>query len=287
MRMKLYILFLIFLSCNKSTETIKVLDDLKLTNFEQRQREDIERSKKFKQEEQKDSLNLDKILKEALRTASQNINIDKFNYIYDIERDSLPVKVEINSDYHFSLTSPHLVIRRASPKDIYIDIYHKSYNKFNKILSHQEWTLTYVNDTIRDINGDGIKDFIVNSYGASGCCLKASSSVYLLDANTNNFSKDFFFINPTFSPSEKTIRGICYGHPGETEMYKYKWTMGSIDTIEYVSYEIDNEGKKTGKILISNKEPFHKDFKILKHLKKIPSEYTKIEGYDWFVGFKE
>src|SRR5690606_13849065 len=163
----------------------------------------------------------------------------------------LPVKIEINSDYHFSSTSPHLVIRRASPKYIYIDIYHKNYNNFNKLLSHQEWSLTYVNDTISDINGAGIIDLVVNSEVASGCCLKASSSVYLLDANMNNFSKDFFFINPTFSTSEKTIRGICYGHPGETEMYKYKWVMGSIDTIEYVSYEIDNEGKKTGRILIS------------------------------------
>ena len=35
----------------------------------------------------------------------------------------------------------------------------------------------------------------------------------------NTFSKNFEFINPTFSPKEKIIRGICYGHPGETEMY--------------------------------------------------------------------
>ena len=39
-------------------------------------------------------------------------------------------------------------------------------------------------------------------------------------------SNNFEFINPTFSPKEKIIRGVCYGHPSETEMYKYKWNGG-------------------------------------------------------------
>ena len=44
-------------------------------------------------------------------------------------------------------------------------------------------------------------------------------------------------INPTFSPKEKIIRGVGYGHPGETEMYKYKWNGNTIDTMEYVYFE--------------------------------------------------
>jgi len=80
--------------------------------------------------------------------------------------------------------------------------------------------MEYINDTIRDINGDGFNDFVVNWYGSNGCCLKAFSNVYLLRPDKKIFSNNLEFINPTFSPTEKIIRGVCYGYPGETEMYK-------------------------------------------------------------------
>ncbi len=64
------------------------------------------------------------------------------------------------------------------------------------------------------------------------------------------FSKNFEFINPTFSPKEKIIRGICYGHPSKTEMYKYKWNGETIDTLEYISYETDDQREKTGKVML-------------------------------------
>jgi hypothetical protein len=144
--------------------------------------------------------------------------------------------------------------------------------------------MTYVNDTIRDINGDGLNDFVVNWYGASGCCLKAFSNIYLLQHDKKAFTENFKFINPTFSPKEKIIRGVCYGHPGETEMYKYKWNGEQIDTLEYVSYEKNDKGEKTGKILISTDRPDGDKFKTLRVLNSVPKEYRKIEGYDWFTG---
>ena len=131
--------------------------------------------------------------------------------------------------------------------NVSIDIYSNNGKKFKKILSHKEWTLTYVNDAIRDINGDGLKDFVVNSYGATGCCLKAFSDIYLLKKDKKEFSKGFEFINPTFSPEEKVIRGVEYGHPGQTEIYKYKWNGEVVDTLEYVYYDTDEEGKKNWK----------------------------------------
>jgi len=147
--------------------------------------------------------------------------------------------------------------------------------------------MTYVNDTIRDINGDGLNDFVVNWYGATGCCLKAFSDIYLLRQDKNTFSESFEFINPTFSPKEKIIRGVCYGHPGETEMYKYKWKDESIDTLEYIAFQTkdDKSSVKTKKIIISNNgQESSKKYRIIKILNDVPNEYKKIDGYDWFIG---
>ena len=131
--------------------------------------------------------------------------------------------------------------------------------------------------------GDGLNDFVVNWYGSTGCCLKAFSNVYLLRQDKKAFSENFEFINPTFSPKEKIVRGVCYGHPGETEMYKYKWNGEKVDTLEYVSYERNEKGK-TGKVIISTDRPYGEKFKTLKVLNSVPTEYKKIEGYDWFTG---
>lgn len=230
-----------------------------------------------------DSLRLEKVLQDALKIAYQNIDKNKFIEKYEVSPDNIPVGVEINLGYHFTKTTPHLIIRRNEPGAIYIDIYSKRDSKFEKVISHEQWALTYLSDTIRDINGDGLNDFVVNGYGTSGCCLKAFSNVYLLRQDKKAFSENFEFINPTFSPKEKMIRGVCYGHPGETEMYKYKWEKEKVDTLEFVSYE-RNEKEKTGRIIISTDRPYSDKFKTLKVLNSVPAEYQKIYGYDWFTG---
>lgn len=228
-------------------------------------------------------MQLDKVLEDALVIANQNFNKDRFISEYKAAIDSIPISVEINLDFHFSKIHPHLFITRYEPSAIYFDIYKKGDNKFEKVIAHEQWLFTYVSDTIQDINGDGLNDFVVNWYGSSGCCLKAFSNVYLLREDRKVFSPNFEFINPTFSPKEKIIRGVCYGHPTYTEMYKYKWNGEKVDTIEYVSYE-RNENGLTGKILIATGGCWERNYKILKRLNSIPAEYRRIEGYDWFTG---
>ena len=119
---------------------------------------------------------------------------------------------------------------------------------------------------IQNINRDLLKDFVVNWYGNTGCCLKAFSNVYLLRTAQKTFSNNFEFINPTFSPKEKIIRGICYGHPGETEMYKYKWNHEKVDTLEYISDEKNEQGAKIGKVIVAADQPHGSNLKILKRI---------------------
>lgn len=280
-------LLMTFISCgqpNKKKNIAAVITDTLQTNLDKKETERLEKRKKIEEQDNADSIRLDKILQDALKIANQNFGKDRFNEKYEVSTDSIPVSVEINLDYYFTKVSPHLIIRRNDPNAIYIDIYSKSNNKFEKVVSHEQWAMTYVNDTIRDINGDGLNDFVVNWYGASGCCLKAFSNIYLLRQDKKEFSENIEFINPTFAPKEKIIRGVCYGHPSETEMYKYKWNGEKVDTLEYVSYEKNEKGVKTGKVVISSNSPYSDKFKTIKVLNSVPREYKKIEGYDWFTG---
>ncbi len=284
----LLILVTLFFSCVQPKEKKDhrvTLTDTKQTNFQKIEKERLKKRKKIEAQEGADSLKLDRVLSNALEIAMQNIDKVKFNKKYEVTLDSsYNVKVEINLGDYFTPSFSHLIIRRYSPGNIYMDIYAKNGHHFEKVLVHEEWEMTYVGDTIRDINGDGLKDFVVNWYGSTGCCLKAFSNVYLLRADQKTFSKNFQFINPSFSPKEQVIRGVCYGHPGETEMYKYKWKGEAIDTLEYITYEKNKKGNNTGMIIVSKKR-FHNDKnKVFRRLKSVPKEYKRIEGYDWFTG---
>jgi hypothetical protein len=290
MKTTLYILKIVILmalsSCgqpnDKTSITVVATDSLQ-EGINKKEKERLEKRRAIEEQEYADSLRLDDVLQDALKLANQSIGKDKFVRKYEVSADSIPVSVEVNLDYHITKNNPHLIIRRSEPSAIYIDIYTKGKSTFEKVVTHKEWNMTYVNDTIRDINGDGLNDFVVNWYGSTGCCLKAFSNVYLLRKDKKSFSGDFQFINPTFSPQEKIIRGVCYGHPSETEMYKFKWNGENVDTLEYVSYQKTKKGK-TGKIIISTDRPHGDQFKILQVLNSVPTEYRNIEGYEWFTG---
>jgi hypothetical protein len=230
--LNIYLLAILF-SCeqpNPNTNNSTILTDSAQTAFEIKERKQLEKRKQIEEIEKRDSLMLDKVLKEALQIAHKNIAKNRYIKHYELEYDSIPASVEINLDYHFTNANPHLIIRRSTPGNIFIDIYAKREDKFEDVVSHKQWSLEYINDTTQDINGDGLNDLVVNWYGSSGCCLKAFSNVYIIRQDKRRFSGSFKFINPTFSPQEKIIRGICYGHPGDTEMYKYKWNGEKIDT---------------------------------------------------------
>jgi hypothetical protein len=274
-------LFLTFTNGNKNKEIDKY-DSIQV-NFDKKEAANFQKRRERERQEYADSLALDEVLKDALKIANQNIDKDKFITNYEVTPDSIPVSVEINIDYHFTAKNQHLIIRRIEPSVVYIDIYSKGDEQFEKVVSHEELTLAYVNDTIQDINGDGLKDFVENWYGQNGCCLKAFSNVFLLRQDQKAFSKNFEFINPTFSPKEKIIRGVCYGPPGETEMYKERWNGENVEVVEYVFYERNTKGK-TGKVIVSTARLNEDNFKILKVLNSAPNEYKKIDGYNWFTG---
>jgi len=233
----------------------------------------------------KDSLQPDPVLADALKIAYKHIGRNTFYKRYKVTPEGdTEITVTISIGHPFTKESVHLIIRRESVVDVSVDIYAKSGGKFKPVAAHGEGKLTYMNDTIRDINGDGMKDFVVSWYGASGCCLKAFSEVYVLRADKMAFTEGMQFTNPTFSPDEKVVRGVCYGYAGMTDLYKYKWNGAATEEVEYVSYERDSEGERTGKILVTEQRNDAGDAKMIRRIDAVPVEYTNIYGYDWFTG---
>jgi hypothetical protein len=225
-----------------------------------------------------DSIRLIETLDKALQIANENIESDNFSETFETSSDSSLITTKLTIGDLFD-NGKYLIVRRETP-NYHIDIYLKRASEFKKVISHEQWALTYVTDTIQDVNGDGRNDFLVNWYGASGCCLKNFIDVYLqLDSGT--FSKQFEFVNPTFSNKEQIIRGVNYGHPGETELYKYKWNNLTIDTIEFIYWDRDVNGQ----FIKSNYLPHDKrnSQKENVKLKLVPDEYKNIYGFDWFM----
>jgi hypothetical protein len=278
------ILFILLFACGQSNRN-KDGAGVKLDSTDSRKLKNLVGGPETDMPNDSDSLLLNEVLEGALKLAIENIDKGSLHKEYEVrQEDNFKIAVQVSLDHHFSSQYSHLIIRRRSPDAVRLDIYSINKNEFEKVISYEQWTMVYRKDTIVDVNGDGLKDYVVNGYGANGCCLKAFSEVYLARENHRAFSKSFQFLNPTFSPDEKIIRGVCYGFVGETCMYKYRWNGESVDTLEYVSYEMNEEGKKTGKVIATKHEILRKNEKVLNRFDSVPNEYTTIAGYDWFTG---
>jgi hypothetical protein len=231
--------------------------------------------------EASDSSRLTTSLSKALEIARNNID-SNFSKTFEVVSDSSVITTTLTIKNSFD-KGRYLAVKRETP-NVYIDIYAIKDDKFEKVISHEQWAMTYVSDTIRDINGDGKKDFLVNWYGASGCCLKNFIDVYL-QRDDGSFSGMFEFINPTFSVKEQLIRGVTYGHPGENEIYKYKWNRFSVDTVEYIYHD----KKIIGNFIKSKYLPVDKRNNQRENvrLKVVPAEYRSIDGFDWFMNYEK
>lgn len=182
----------------------------------------------------------------------------------------------------FDENNKHLLIRRVTPAEVALTIYSIEKNNFKLIAERTEWKLNYLNDTIRDINGDSFNDYIVHTYPSSGCCLADVYHFYLYQQQTGAFTSPYIFLNPTFYPEEKTILGLTYDHPGAAGLYKFTWVGTQIDTIEYL-YKLDPENKTFIKTLKPTLNPNKDQGKILRSL---PKEYMSLDSItlNWFMG---
>ncbi|WP_298509695.1 hypothetical protein [uncultured Kordia sp.] len=271
-------LCIVYVSCTK-TKSIEV----KKSSIQQKKTKPIVTEEQ--EEEKSHSVLMQEVLDRAISKLKLHLSEDVYKTHYEEIKDSfILAKVNISTGNFFSKKERHAIVSRSDSGTIHFNIFSVDENKLKEILHHEQSAITYISDTIQDINGDQRNDFVINGYGSSGCCLKAFSNVYLFQKDSKEFTNIFHFLNPTFSPKEGVIRGICYGHAGETEMYTYKWNGTAVDTLEFMYFQRNLKGEKTGKIIRSNKRYHSNEKKVEQVLHTVPKEYRNISGYDWFLG---
>ena len=237
----------------------------------------------FEEQEKLDSVRLQKVLKNALQYAEQNKSKKSFQHEFEMLPDdtSFNVTAQLFFGNLFEDNKKHLIIRRIVPWGAVLNVYLLQNSTFKPLVERVQSGMTYVDDTLRDVNGDKYKDFLVHWYPSSGCCLADIYNVYLYQPQTGSFTTDYEFINPTFSPDEKVIRGLEYGHPGEAGLYKYKWNGLRVDTIEFV-YPYSNQ---KGKFIKTNRRAFKPNEKQGTVVSQLPNEYKRMDSIavSWFL----
>lgn len=279
------LILMIFTACRQSENRAKVnIQKTEETNNEHKGLlTAAERQKQIAEENRIDSLRFDKALKDAFKIAKPIFESDIFKMEYELQPDdsSFAIKIEMLIGTIFDDDKKYFLVHRRTswgPLETYINLYQIIDGQAQKLIERKQEG--YIRDTIFDVNGDGHKDFLVHSYSAVGCCKRDIYNVYLNQPEKGTFTTDYEFINPTFSAKEKIIRGVEYGHPGEAELYKYKWDGLAVDTIEFIypDFETKNRFIKTKR----NTSRFDKEGVVLR---AVPKEYHSIESYDWFLGF--
>ncbi|MCW3073858.1 MAG: hypothetical protein JWP69_927 [Flaviaesturariibacter sp.] len=226
---------------------------------------------------------VDSILKKALVLADQNKTKASFQKGYEeITKDGIvQVNVDMVYGHLFNQNVKHLLIRGHSGLGTNLSIYLLKFNSFIPVLDTVIEGHDYIKDTIRDVNGDRQKDFLVHT--SSGCCRRNVYNVYLYQPSSKGFASNYFFMNPTFYPAEKVIRGVEYGHSGEAPLYKYKWNEFKVDTIEYIYPNMEDTRDQTYYKTIRFRYTRPNIRKVI--LKKIPKEYLNVDDFDWFQAY--
>lgn len=267
----LSLIVIAFCGCRQPAKT--QVKATKATTTKRKQSANVENE--YQKYYREDSLYSAQLLPEALAYAQTRIGSKGYEKSF---RDSAAT---LKFGSLFSDGRKYLLIERTAHHFITnVDLFVVNGNTF-KLVNHirtELLSISYLGHEILDVNGDHKKDFLVYLYPSSGCCRRLVYWVYLHKQDFG-FSTKYEFLNPTFSPAEKVIRGVSYGHPGEVPLYKYKWNGEKIDTIEFI-YRADAIGTKFYKV---NKRDHLNNTKLRKLLVNLPREYRKIESVEWFL----
>lgn len=252
-------------SKRKANDSIpsSVVQEEALPNTKEQESNSKEQLEEERRQQILDSINFDRTLSLGLQIANKKKDKNKFTF----QSDSLTIRY----GYLFTPNEKHLIIRRTFPIAVQTDIYKLQNNEFVNVCSKEMHPMAFIDDTIQDVNGDNLGDYLFHWYPMSGCCERNVYDVFLLNEN-GDFTNEIEFINPIFSAKEKVVRGRRYGH--EAPLYKFKWNGFKIDTIEFVYFPSD---MKKGKYIKRKHENVNEKGEVLK---KLPEEYRKI-GYEY------
>ena len=279
MRYFFLVMIVVLFGCHQPEKKVLVKKTVSRADSLQHIRE--ENKKLSKKKYLADSLKQDSALSKILSYAYAHINSSHFKTELNLWGDS-SLFATLTFGNTFSNDKKHLIVQnRVNLYEFNENVYLLENSKLVNVIKEKIPDLTFVVDSIADVNGDHQKDFLLNWYPESGCCARNVFNVYLYIPINGTFTKKYQVINPNFFPKERLIRGVGYGHPGEVPLYTYKWNGVKLDTIEYI-YPADTLKKKFYRV---------KNYQDLNNPKKrqtlssIPKEYKIIDAYDWFIDY--
>jgi hypothetical protein len=125
-------------------------------------------------------------------------------------------------------------------------------------------------DTLRDLNFDGQKDYIIGFYGLAGSGIKNRVKIYFYNKKQNRYVLSEILTdlpNPTFYIEKKKITGFYIGNGGgdgaRLEWIKGKWTITK-------EFSVSNEGDNT--VWEVNYPLLKKKVKIVRPFQMIPPD---------------
>ncbi|PSL28294.1 hypothetical protein [Chitinophaga ginsengisoli] len=227
-----------------------------------------------------DSL-MDIVSTEALSYAGKHLQDGDYQYEFELFPGMYSIKTAMAFGHLFETGKSHLHIRSSAETGNVLDnVYLLENNHFKLISTDTIAYLEFTSDSIGDVNGDKLRDYMVVTYSSSGCCLRYVYNVYTYNASTGGFSHLYNFYNPDFFPEEKVVRGVGYGHPGEVELYKFKWNDTVLETIERIYRDPENDKQFIRMRGEDSGEPSSRNGEVLN---AVPKEYRNIDGYEWFM----
>jgi hypothetical protein len=189
----------------------------------------------------------------------------------------------------FSAGRKHLLARRfineygGYQASLFSDIYILKGNRFEKIISDTA-DIGYYEDTLKDINLDGFKDFVISQYSSAGCCPRDDRIAYLYNNNNGKFETISFF-NPEFDNKNKLIYEMDYGHPGEVSIEKNKWKGLSKVKVESISPTHFKNRIDSFPRPYTYTKTIYPGEKIIV-IKEAPEEYRKLKNFEYFIQYQ-
>jgi hypothetical protein len=226
---------------------------------------------------------LDKMLDTVLKAANQKTQEHSFSGKIDT---ALFGYKDMYATYEFgnifSNDKKHLLVKRFINEystysgSLYSDIYLLRNNSFEKVAADTV-TETF-EENFEDLNCDGFRDYVVNSYSGAGCCPRSADNGYLYKRKSGDFVFVDFFNRESNCP-DKVFYETSYGYNYDIEVYKYKWVGMKKVLLEsfgptFISWDLNKNPKTYTKIIYPSGK------KLI--LKNAPAEYRKLKIFDYF-----
>lgn len=179
----------------------------------------------------------------------------------------------------FSSDRQHLIIKRFINEyadyetSLYSDIFLLDKNKLIKVAADTSDN-GYGEYYFEDVNHDGYKDYVVQSYSHAGCCPRNLEMGYVYNSQNGRFKPIDFFNRETDTLSLNFFE-TSYGRDNYINLYKYKWQGLKKVLLEEIYVTPTKEGAMnphpTSYTLVLY--PSEKKQKI----KKLPNEFTRLK----------